>query len=542
MEYFKAIKFTDFIIFTEDTTDEELINLEKGFSQKILGTNKDKHIRFHSDNYYLYEWTTYSIVGLNNNPLNKSDFFYNGEIGRHNTGTLLFKNFIGAAKFRNVTFFIESKKMDTNDFNNLIEIIDERINTTTSLIFDSKGFAQAKFKKNKERFHHFYVYQKLFNSLKKSKIIPYIQYISNHPNYQLKKDIRTTKIELIQNLSSESVIDVFSGTTPVIKATKHNKSLGFSYKNLNIIPLEMNEHTDSISIDTNENQFVKFFINVCIRILTKFLNDLTNLDTGNIIKNSILISEIESFRKELQKHLRSNFFKDISNLNTINYSSTILTRRYGYKELYREYINLKKTPINCFDDKSLIELFQNRSVDKLYEYICLFKLVDLIQEIYKMNAVQNITFSSERIYTVSLSEANGGVSFVFPESSKLPETRLLFQHSFSIENNLSYSVKFEPDFTLQILKNSKVYNYHFDAKFRMSKESTSKNEDLVKMHGYRDGINNTIGAFVLFPGNSSETYIISDELPYQGVGAFPLNFDSSNDDILKDILSNILYF
>src|SRR5699024_6473702 len=142
------------------------------------------------------------------------------------------------------------------------------------------------------------IYQKLFNSLKESKIIPYIQYVFKQPNYLLKRDIETTKIELINNLSNESIIDVFSGSTPVAKAKNQNKNLGFLYKGQNIIPLEMNEHTNSVSTDTSENQFIKFFIKLCIKILTKFLNDLTSIDTEDSLKNVRLMSEIDFYRKE----------------------------------------------------------------------------------------------------------------------------------------------------------------------------------------------------------------------------------------------------
>ena len=304
----------------------------------------------------------------------------------------------------------------------------------------------------------------------------------------------------------------------------------------------MNEHTNSISTNTSENQFIKFFIELCFKILTKFFNDLTSIDTENSLKNVRLMSEINFYRNELQKYLRSNFLKNISSLKTINYSSTTLTRRYGYKELYREYINLKRTPISCFDDDSLIELFQNRSIDKLYEYTCLFRLVDIIQDIYDEDAVENVTYTTDNIYTISLSETNDGVTFSFPAKESLPKAKLLFQHSFTKRNNSSYSVNFVPDFTLQIIHGDNIYNYHFDAKFRVSNDSTSKNEDLVKMHGYRDGIKNTIGAFVLFPGDRPETHQMSDKLPYECVGAFPLNFNSDNDDFLKNVLSQILTF
>lgn len=168
--------------------------------------------------------------------------------------------------------------------------------------------------------------------------------------------------------------------------------------------------------------------------------------------------------------------------------------------------------------------------------------MDIIQDIYDGDATAHVTFTTDKIYTISLSETNNGVTFSFPAKESLPQAKLLFQHSFTKRNNSSYSVNFEPDFTLQIFHVDIIYNYHFDAKFRVSNDSTSKNEDLVKMHGYRDGIKNTIGAFVLFPGDHPETHQISDKLPYECIGAFPLNFNSDNDDFLKNALSQVLTF
>lgn len=52
MRYFKAIKFTSFIIFTEDTTDEELKKLEDSSIQFIYGTDQDKHIKFIDNKFF----------------------------------------------------------------------------------------------------------------------------------------------------------------------------------------------------------------------------------------------------------------------------------------------------------------------------------------------------------------------------------------------------------------------------------------------------------------------------------------------------------
>ena len=50
---------------------------------------------------------------------------------------------------------------------------------------------------------------------------------------------------------------------------------------------------------------------------------------------------------------------------------------------------------------------------------------------------------------------------------------------------------------------------------------TFKNEDIVKMHAYKDAIKNTIGAYVLYPGSNDRLYC-EDNGKVESIGAFGL--------------------
>ena len=188
-----------------------------------------------------------------------------------------------------------------------------------------------------------------------------------------------------------------------------------------------------------------------------------------------------------------------------------------------------------------MELYSNKSVDKLYEYICLFRLVDILECIYKTSAMAKISTDIQTTpYTVGLSEMNGGLEFRFHATEEFPESTILFQHSFTKNNGGSFSVEFKPDFTLKITdKVGEFFYYHFDSKFRISNDGSSKNDDVVKMHAYCDGIFKTLGAYVLFPGDSKIIYNKTNDESI-GVGAFPLNFDRDNDTFLEEFLKAIL--
>ncbi|MFK4898297.1 DUF2357 domain-containing protein [Lactococcus petauri] len=537
MDYYKAVRFKEFILFSSDIDDLELETFEKDNSkQYLLGSGSKYDIRYENNKYYLYEWVEYSVVGTKN-PLKKEEFLHFGYLGRHNSGTIIFKNFVGVSKFRYQVFNIESEKMSTKEVNELIDVVDKRVKDIISLAFSSQAIAQAEFKKVYGRYRNYYIYHKLYNILKEEKVMSHLMRIQRFPNRKFQKNMRTVQISQPQNITEDTIIDIFGGISPLTKNVKSFSNIKLS----DVIPVTINEYYNNVSIDTNENRFIKFFIKLCVRILSKFIDDLRGDKNDNKSKNWILIEELNGFRDGFQKLLNNNFFKEISEINSINYSSTILTRQFGYKQIYKEYIELKQIPLNIFNTESLVELFENKSIDKLYEYICLFRLIDILQSIYNDQPIGNINISENKtLYTVGLSEENGGIVFKFSSTENLYESRVLFQHSFTKKNKGSYSVEFKPDFTVQIMKEDTVLYYHFDSKFKLTQDNNSKNDDIAKMHSYRDGISNTIGAFVLYPGDKSRVYHSENsDLPYSGVGSFPLNirkYDEPIHNLLKACL------
>lgn len=537
MEYYKAINFQDFILCCPEIDDFELNCLENENLPNIKGEKSKSNIRYDGENYFLYEWKVYHVIGKADNPLLEENFLHVGEYRKHNTGILFFKNFVGDSRFKNQRFVIESDKMKTEEVYELIDLVDRRVRQTISLNFSSQAISRGEFHKNPDRYKNFYIYQKLFLSLRKGNIISNIKRIQKFPNRIFETNRETVSLSVAENISENSLIDIFSGETLLIKSNNSRIARKF----YGIVPKNINEYNNKISIDTNENRFIKFFVHFCIRILSKFIEDLTNDKDDNYSGNVLLIEEVQQFRDELQKQLRSPFFNEISSINTINHSSTILTRQFGYKQVYQEFINLKQSPINIFDSKSLIELFENKSIDKLYEYICLFRLVDIMTDIYRKASTEKIkTVDNQSLYSVGLSEKNGGVEFIFEPQNHLPYSKIMFQHSFNRSNGGAYSVEFKPDFSLQIIRGGEEINYHFDSKFRMNKDNLSKNDDIVKMHSYKDGIINTLGAFVLFPGDEATSYFLDNSKQISGVGAYPLNIHHENDILIKSLIEKCL--
>ena len=129
-----------------------------------------------------------------------------------------------------------------------------------------------------------------------------------------------------------------------------------------------------------------------------------------------------------------------------------------------------------------------------------------------------------------------------------------------------------PDYTLSIWpdgftsdeaeKQENIVHVHFDAKYRVEslmdiigdgeedlgnekeeqRSGTYKRADLLKMHAYRDAIRRTGGAYVLYPGDISETRKGFHEI-IPGLGAFavrPSNTDDGTTE-LKTFIKGVTY-
>ena len=136
----------------------------------------------------------------------------------------------------------------------------------------------------------------------------------------------------------------------------------------------------------------------------------------------------------------------------------------------------------------------------------------------------------------------------------------------------SYSVSFDPDISIAVRTPNATHWLNFDAKYRLERfqwddavqepipESSSRSkrrafrqDDLNKMHCYRDAILGTRGAYVLYPGQSDQVespFLRCSETPRRGfsfpsVGAFAVRPGSAEQYrilkiFIRDMVSNLV--
>lgn len=296
------------------------------------------------------------------------------------------------------------------------------------------------------------------------------------------------------------------------------------------IPLKINETKYEDTIDVAENRFYKYFLELIYDFINKLIDE---------IDDGYAHDKLKIYKKELNYYLSQKYFNEISRLDHIPLNSQVLQKKEGYRDILSYYLMFEfgfKLKWRELSDKFK---GNEKKVFELYEYWCYFKLIEIMEIIcdMKVNFEDIFTLTKDKI-SLKLKE---DVAKAFNYNGY--EIKLLYNKTFErkSDNYKSYSVPLRPDYSLEIHANSDIYYIHFDAKYKMHVNSeTFKNEDIVKMHAYKDAIKNTIGAYVLYPGNNNEIY---HENEFESVGAFGLipgdeRFDKIGN-LIRKIIDNI---
>ena len=254
--------------------------------------------------------------------------------------------------------------------------------------------------------------------------------------------------------------------------------------------------------------------------------------------NPDILNNTRTLRQKVRYFLSDPMWADVGQMSFLPAQSTVLQRRDGYRQLFRLYSLLQLVTRYQFlmeDFRSLIEI---KDVPTLFEYWCFFLIKEIIDRKLRQKGISIIVPYSEPEQVV-----REGVAIAYED-----EITLLYNGNFhgsagvdpgrteisTYQTSESYSHQLRPD--IVIVKNGRE-KLVLDAKYKgknaagtmygeETKEGTIgryREEDLDKMHTYRDAIQDVYGAFALYPGEESVIYPSHRaEKDFQGVGALPL--------------------
>ena len=322
---------------------------------------------------------------------------------------------------------------------------------------------------------------------------------------------------------------------------------------LDSLPRYLNVSHKTDSVDTPENQFVKY-------VLTSFYGFCSSLGTKKNATTQLRM-EIDAVCNTLAGYMNGLFFKDVSNPSQLNLGSPVLQRKEGYREILQAWLMFDLAAKLTWNGGDDVYEAGKKNVAVLYEYWLFFKLMECVSEVFNVPTVEKKCLISKDDDGINLELRQGHTKMIHGTTTagnrrlnvSLYDNRT-FSQTDDIYSSGSWTMNMRPDYTLSIWpgemseaeaeRKDAIVHIHFDAKYRLNriiiedkeidldaeekelqeeKENREKDiykrGDLLKMHAYKDAIRRTGGAYVLYPGTEKKIRKGFHEI-IPGLGAF----------------------
>ncbi|MFA8300940.1 MAG: DUF2357 domain-containing protein [Hyphomicrobiales bacterium] len=485
------------------------------------------------------------------------------------TGTLTLPIFRNDVEVSRVYLEVRSIKADyRDDYRDMLEFITEKC---TDLLMQASSPVSHNFEpeysNEEEKQRALYQRFAFINSvLSTDEFSESVHRVVSDPVTQWKETIEEKDIRSIRRFRSRNIRELIKGSNRSHLPKCHFlKNYG-----LDSYPNKITSIRKTDTVDTSENRFVKF-------ALESFLQFCTNI--SNVAKeNSSLKKESEILTGRLESYLQHSVFKEISYPDTLKLNSPVLQRKEGYREILRVWLMFDLAAKLIWNGGDDVYRGGKKDIATLYEYWLFFKLLDLFQELFSVEAKEVDSLIKETDSGLNLQLKQGkytALSGVFDTGKRKFNIRFNYNRSFEggkgYHQSGSWTTTMRPDYTLSLwpdgIKENEaeeqdlIVHIHFDAKYKVAnlkgllngntedihvekennRKGIYKNADLLKMHAYKDAIRRTGGAYILYPGDKPINRKGFHEI-IPGLGAFPVSPSKTNEGIsqLKSFIQEVI--
>lgn len=545
---------------------------------EVAAENNEARFQLVEGCQYDYEinYTSYTLGDIGENIIQQHKLNPNlGTISPNIfVGTLQIPLIEAASKEKRTDIELEVQSIKTgyrNDYRDMLELITEKC---TDLLLQA----------NSPVSHHFEIdYTKDSQTLYQR--FSFIKYILNTEEFadavhrivtapatrwaeiSESKDIRNAK--RISNAGMKEILK--GGNRTKLPETHYLKKYG-----LESLPEKISSIRKTDSVDTPENRFIKHALETFLKFCTEI--GIKAKEFGH----AKIQNEAEILIRELSNQLHHSFFKTISRPTTLKLNSPVLQRKEGYREVLRVWLMFDFAAKLIWTGGDDVYGAGKKDIAALYEYWLFFKLLDLCQNIFSIDpvAVSELIKSTDDGLSLQIKQGKSTpLSGVYDSGSRKLNVRFNYNRQFSGNSEYpdsgSWTTTLRPDYTLSFWpyglseeeseKQELIVHVHFDAKYKVAnltnfldnnpennldeekkenRKGIYKNADLLKMHGYRDAIRRTGGAYVLYPGGTHCNKQGFHEI-IPGLGAFPIRpskTDNGIDELKTFILEVINHF
>jgi hypothetical protein len=495
----------------------------------------------------LQDWQTYFIkfYGEDVPPFfPKPASYYNQREFNDQLFEVGFRNTVGLTRIGPVCVRVESRKISAPVYEAMLSYITDKFSNLVFSFAAPLGQSYRKEKAGKDIAYIEYLFLKKFLLDASPNLNGISALILANPHRKLYREYRRNSIDQVAHIPPAMLVNMFSSPDrfavlkpdhPLVSTTCGQAI--FNRTGRPLFPTEAMEERKHHTVDTNENRFLKHFLQSVQHHIGSLAKALKEKGGGYL--NPDIEASLQKMERGLTLFLSDPFWFDVGAMRFIPAGSQVLQRREGYRQLFRLYSLLQLATHCHFNNDDFQNLLETKDTPTLFEYWAFFVVKEILDKTNKI--LSSRTFVStdplEQTITPEICIAyEGGIKLWFNRtywgtSGRQPGDGLAGNE----ELNGSYSHNFRPDIVIE--KSDKLLI--FDAKFKGQRDGfygenedgsigSWKPEDIDKMHCYREAIKSVTAAYILYPGERAVVYSAHDTTGiYEGVGALPLKPNDS---------------
>jgi hypothetical protein len=359
-----------------------------------------------------------------------------------------------------------------------------------------------------------------------------LQALARDPHRRFERHETTVPLSMLRDIRFERLPVYLASARRWVKGAHGLQALGIDADG--VVPAELPEPRVRDTFDTAENRFARAFVDHAIFIVDA---------TVRAVRKRACEAKVQDDARVMLAHLetarRTAPLCDAGRLTQVPLGSTVLQRRRGYRDVLHHFVRMRHAVRGLpFSTQAFDALLEGRDVAHLYELWAFFRVVESLREILGPPTVADSPRRTDLGVVVGRFTVAWG-----------SEIRVIYQEIFTAARGTSYSLTYEPDVALF----ARGRLHLFDAKFRLDSpnegddDRSFREEDLAKMHAYRDAIRDARSAWILYPGSRS-VFFDAESGPATGapgpdaggVGAISLRPGGGRRDDLDRVLRGLL--
>ena len=433
---------------------------------------------------------------------------------------LNFRNFVGLSRIGDLKLVIQNKKISNELYHTLL---DELAGYYATLVFDFGSPVGQHYKKSGVgKDSAFVEYLFLCKSLLHES--PDLDAISDilvyDPHRKLEKECRRCSIEECQNADIGIVHALINSPMARLRdghplQQTHLGKILKAKTGQEFYPTKASKEIKYLTVDTHENRFVKFFLRELLAKVESLYAALGS--TAGSYFNPDISENLELLRKKIGKILAQNMWREVGEMRFLPVSSQVLQRKDGYRHLFRLYSLLQLATYCDFLETDFKNLVEIKDVPTIYEYWCFFQIKAIMDSLTPISKVSRIIDQRSLTYTLSpglcIDYACGSQLFFNKNYEGSTGLRDIATAAPYAPEGDSYSHTLRPD--IVIVQNGQ--KLIFDAKYKGKRKGFYcegddgtiqrwRDEDIDKMHTYREAIKGVTGSYILYPGTQDIMY------------------------------------